>query len=48
LLAIKDKMIAESRSNMTLQEKEGLLSFQHPDKSFSLMFKQLIAQLSIH
>lgn len=47
LLQIKDKMIAETRINMTESEKDKVLSFQHPDKSFSLMFKQLIAKLTI-
>ncbi len=47
LLKIKDSMIYESRKYMTNQEKEIINSFKHPDKSFSLMFEQLISGLNI-
>lgn len=47
LISIKDNMITESRGRMTDIEKQQIYAFQQPDKSFSLMFKQLIAKLPI-
>ena len=42
LIEIQKRMIVEQRQSMSEQEKEALLSFENPDRPFSLMFKILL------